>query len=62
MNAAQRYIYDIHNSEKKAYAWAYYNYLTSSRAEPNRSEYKVNVMAAQAVRMTLVELVAIEGA
>jgi hypothetical protein len=57
MNAAQRYIYAIHNAEKKAYAWAYYNYLTSSRAPPNTDEYKIGVMAAQAVRMNLTELV-----
>jgi hypothetical protein len=54
MNAAQRYIYEIKNSEKKAYAWAYYNYRTSSRPEPVRAEYKLSVMAAQAVRQNIV--------
>jgi hypothetical protein len=50
---AQKYVNHIRNKEKRAYAQAYLNYLTSWRPEPKTEEYKLGTMATQAVRMTL---------
>lgn len=52
--AADRYVHRIRNQRKRAYAAAYWRFLRGVDPEPERGE--LSVMAAQAVRMELREI------
>ena len=52
---AARYIDRIRNERKRAYAGAYWRYLRGFEHEPNSDG--LSVMAAQAVRLQLAEII-----
>ena len=53
--AAERYIYRMRNRDKREYALRYFNYLAGFSREPEPAN--LSVMAAQAVRMRLHDIV-----
>jgi hypothetical protein len=50
---ALKYIGRIRNTGKYLYAYAYYQWLTSSAPKPSDRDYTISEMAKQAVRLRL---------
>ena len=55
------YLGQIHNQSKRLYAHAYYGYLLGKRSQPNRKDYALGAMAAQAVEGQLRGMLEIRG-